>query len=232
MDPGIARAGQEELRRFGEVKEPPTTLIRAYAVWSARFSPHAAPPEGATQRDLFVSSCDQKTSGSFGDPVIQEAGNGSHEDTKTRRRQARGCSRRGSCPSATTACWQAASRDSQGYRSREFLLLTRRFGVSRCMRLSRPQRRRGAEDQISCLSVSASPRAILLQADSASGRCHGRQPRSISRCMRLIRPQRRRDAEFLLTSPRLRVSAGDCLPKPIPTAVDPMGSHRGTSPGA
>ena len=91
------------------------------------------------------------------------------------------------------------------------------------MRVIRPQRRRDAEDQSSCLRVSASPRAILPQADSHSGRRHGRQPRSVSMCMRLSRPQRCRDAED--QSPCLRVSAS-------PRAILPLAdSHSGRCHG-
>lgn len=64
-------------------------------------------------------------------PVSQEAGNGSHEDTRTRGRQARGPSSRGSCPSATTACWHPARRHSPDCGSRASVLLTRRFGEPR-----------------------------------------------------------------------------------------------------
>ena len=93
------------------------------------------------------------------------------------------------------------------------------------MRLIRPQRRRDAEDESPCLRVSASPRAIFLQAHSHGGRCHGEPRRSVSRCMRLIRPQRCRDAED--HSPCLRVSASPraiSSPSPLPQRPMPWGA--------
>ncbi len=68
------------------------SLIPAQTVLSVQFSPHAVDPAGPLRG--FVASCDQKSRVSFGDLVSAEAGNASHEDTNTRRRQARGCSRR------------------------------------------------------------------------------------------------------------------------------------------
>ena len=71
----------------------PDARVGSFAVPGFRFTRRRQRVVPAGSLRGFVASCDQKNSVSFGHPASEEAGNASHEDTKTRRRQARGCSR-------------------------------------------------------------------------------------------------------------------------------------------
>ena len=67
---------------------------------------------------------------SCADFMMPEEGNASRQAAKTRGLQSHGRPSRGSCPSATMACWHAVCRHSPACRSRASVLLTRGFGSS------------------------------------------------------------------------------------------------------
>ena len=118
----MTRLDAWRIKGFGNNPDPRVRSFFEFPVLASRCADGAWP-----QHDLFVSSCDQKQR------LVRRShasgrGDFSHEDTKTRRRQARGRSSEDPYSCATRACWPDACRNSPACGSQASQLPTRGFG--------------------------------------------------------------------------------------------------------